>query len=81
MKSKKLMKISLVKNNMDDKRTEFKELLDKTIVKNYDSVNSYENQIQNLRSFVHNIIPEKLYRYRKYNQDTIKDLKTFIDTH
>ena len=63
---------------MDDKRTEFKELLDKTIVKNYDSVNSYENQIQNLRSFVHNIIPEKLYRYRKYNQDTIKDLKTFI---
>ena len=42
------------------------------IVKNYDSVNSYENQIQNLRSFVHNIIPEKLYRYRKYNQDTIK---------
>ena len=63
---------------MDDKRTEFKELLDRTIVKNYDSVNSYENQIQNLRSFVHNIIPEKLYRYRKYNQDTIKDLKTFI---
>lgn len=63
---------------MDDKRTEFKELLDKTIVKNYDSVNSYENQIQNLRSFVYNIIPEKLYRYRKYNQDTIKDLKTFI---
>ena len=47
---------------MDDKRTKFKELLDKTIVKNYDSVNSYENQIQNLRSFVHNIIPEKLYR-------------------
>ena len=63
---------------MNNKRAEFKELLDKTIVKNYDSVNSYENQIQNLRSFVHNIIPEKLYRYRKYNQDTIKDLKTFI---
>lgn len=63
--------------NMNNKRTEFKELLDKTIVKNYDGRSNYENQIGNLREFVRNIIPEKLYRYRKYNQDTINDLKTF----
>ena len=62
---------------MNNKRAEFKELLDKTIVKNYDGKNNYENQIGNLRGFVHNIIPEKLYRYRKYNQNTINDLKTF----
>ena len=62
---------------MNNKRAEFKELLDKTIVKNYDGKNNYENQIGNLRDFVHNIIPEKLYRYRKYNQNAINDLKTF----
>ena len=62
---------------MNNKRAEFKELLDKTVISNYNDSSYNQNQIRNLMKFVRETMPSKLYKYRKFDSNTIDFLKNF----
>ena len=62
-------------------RDKFKEILDNTFIRNYEDKDVKDNKIKVFSESVQNLKPEKLYRYRKFDSNSIDALyKNLITT-
>lgn len=56
-------------------RDKFKEILDSTVIRNYDSPDENNAKIKTFCKKVQELKPKSLYRYRNYNNDTVDAFK------
>ena len=63
---------------MNTNRIRFKELIEKTYIKNYDKSENRKGQLNELVNLLKEITPSKLYKYQKFNENTFSSLKNFI---
>ena len=52
-------------------RDKFKEILDSTVIRNYDSPDENNAKIKTFCKKVQELKPKSLFRYRNYNNDTV----------
>lgn len=64
--------MSMEENAVRDK---FKEILDSTVIRNYDSPDENNAKIKTFCKKVQELKPKSLYRYRNYNNDTVDAFK------
>ncbi len=66
---------------IENVRDKFKEILDNTFIRNYEDKDVKDNKIKVFSENVHNLKPEKLYRYRKFDSNSIDALyKNLVTT-